>query len=142
MQPDAKAEGTRWLQQADEDLLTASRLVEMERHYAACFFSQQAAEKAAKAVLYCRGGKAVWGHSVAELWREVAAGDSALVKLQAVAAHLDTYYIPTRYPDALPGGVPAHAYDSESAERAISAATTIIETCRMLLRTSEDDRGK
>lgn len=133
MQPESRDEGARWLQQADEDLITAGRLVELERFYAACFFSQQAAEKAAKAVLYARGDPAVRGHSVAELWREVAGEDPALLVLQGTAAHLDTFYIPTRYPDALPGGVPAHAYDLASAERAVSAATVIVETCRKLL---------
>jgi HEPN domain-containing protein len=34
----------------------------------------------------------------------------------------DKYYIPTRYPEALPGIIPSEAFDKDDAERAISLA--------------------
>jgi len=132
MPPDLETEEGRWRRQADEDLLTARRLVELERYYAACFFAQQAAEKATKAVLYGRGAESVRGHSVAELWADVAGEDDALKAHQAAAATLDTFYIPTRYPDALPSGVPADAYDVETAQRAVSLAATLVTLSRSL----------
>lgn len=52
--------------------------------------------------------------------------DNDFVKLQSYAASLDKYYIPTRYPDALPGGIPSKAFDEEDAARAISLADKII----------------
>lgn len=128
-----ETDASRWLRQAREDLLTATRLLDLERFYAACFFAQQAAEKAAKAVLYHRGAEMVRGHSVADLWREVARDEPSLTALQATASHLDTYYIPTRYPDALPGGVPAEAYDEASAGRAVESAALILECAARLV---------
>jgi HEPN domain-containing protein len=35
---------------------------------------------------------------------------------------LDKYYIPTRYPNGLPGGIPKDAFDKVEAERAVDIA--------------------
>jgi HEPN domain-containing protein len=43
------------------------------------------------------------------------------------AAILDTYYIPTRYPNGLPGGIPSDAYQKEDAERALSISKEVID---------------
>jgi HEPN domain-containing protein len=36
-----------------------------------------------------------------------------------LGASLDKYYIPTRYPDSLPGRIPAEAFDKWDAERSV-----------------------
>jgi len=38
------------------------------------------------------------------------------------AATLDQYYVPTRYPDGLPSGIPSHAFDKEHADLAVARA--------------------
>ncbi|WP_235603323.1 HEPN domain-containing protein [Thermoanaerobacter sp. YS13] len=40
---------------------------------------------------------------------------------------LDKYYIPTRYPNGLPGGIPSEAFIEEDAISAINKATKIIK---------------
>ncbi len=70
----------------------------------ACFSAQQAAGKAVKAVLY-RMGLEVWGHSVADLLEALAERYEVPDALREAALELDKAYIPTRYPDALPGRV-------------------------------------
>src|SRR5207249_1026077 len=66
MRPEPRAEGHRWLAQAENDLRFAE-LASQERFFAqACFNSQQAAEKALEAFLYARGAEQVMGHSVAD----------------------------------------------------------------------------
>jgi HEPN domain-containing protein len=40
---------------------------------------------------------------------------------------LDLYYIPTRYPNGIPGGVPYEAFDEESAKKALNLAASVIE---------------
>lgn len=102
-------EAARWLEKARRDLDDARFAASGSRWNLACFLSQQAAEKALKAFLYARGAEAVWGHSVAELCQEAAAHDAAFGALRVEAAALDQYYIPTRYPNGLPGGIPADA---------------------------------
>ncbi|MBC8249509.1 MAG: HEPN domain-containing protein [Anaerolineales bacterium] len=39
-------------------------------------------------------------------------------------------YIPTRYPNALPGGVPAEVYDEEDATGAIALASKVLAMVR------------
>ena len=61
------SDAERWLAQARRDLDDARFAERGARWNLACFFAQQAAEKALKAFLYGRGAEAVWGHLVAEL---------------------------------------------------------------------------
>lgn len=42
------------------------------------------------------------------------------------AAPLDHYYLPTRYPNSLPGGIPAEAFDESDALRALQLARDVI----------------
>jgi HEPN domain-containing protein len=123
-------EAARWLEQARRDLDDAEFAASGSRWNLACFLSQQAAEKALKAFLFSRGAEAVWGHSVAELCHEAAAQDPAFAKLGAEAAALDQYYIPTRYPNGLPGGIPADAYTRSDGDRALALCRTVIGLVR------------
>lgn len=127
MKPDALNEGGRWLFQAKQDLDDAQYNLEGERYHLACFLAQQSAEKGLKAFLYARGEGLVFGHSVAELCRRAASLDSELGTIRKKAAPLDKYYIPTRYPNGLPGGIPAEAFEKRDADRAIEIASEVID---------------
>lgn len=127
------SEGHRWLAQAEADLDDARYLYEGDRYSACCFFCQQAAGKAVKAYLYSRGAEHVYGHSVAELCLEAARLDPAFAGLKGAAAPLDVYYIPTRYPNGLPGGLPAEAFTREDAERALDLAGRVIELVAVIM---------
>jgi HEPN domain-containing protein len=95
------AESRRWLEQAQYDLKTSQWNAKGELFAPACFWAQQAAEKAAKAYLYSRGERLVTGHSVAELLERCKAHDEEFDSLITVGAFLDRFYIPTRYPNSL-----------------------------------------
>jgi HEPN domain-containing protein len=120
-------EAARWLEQARRDLDDARYAAAGARWNLACFLAQQAAEKALKAYHYARGAEAVWGHSVAELCQEAAAHDGAFADLAGEAAALDQYYIPTRYPNGLPGGIPADAYNRADGDRALALCARVID---------------
>ena len=126
-------EAERWLEQARRDLDDARYAAAGARWNLACFLAQQAAEKALKGFLYARGAEAVSGHSVAELCDEAAAHDRAFADLQAEAAALDQYYIPTRYPNGLPGGVPAEVFSERQAAEAVSLARRFLALARAAL---------
>lgn len=130
MKPDPREKALRWLRQAEQDLDSAHFLLTGRRYNLACFLAQQAAEKAVKGLLYALGAEDVWGHSVAELCRDAAGLASDFAPLVSQGAVLDKYYIPTRYPDSLPGGIPAEAFDQEDAERAIRLAENIMSAVR------------
>jgi len=126
MRPDPRTEGRRWLDQALRDLDDARYAAAGARHNLACFLCQQAAEKALKGFLVLRDQEAPWGHSVADLCDRASALDPSYGGLRAHGASLDLFYIPTRYPNGLPGGLPADAFSAEDSERAVVRAQEII----------------
>jgi len=127
MRPDPREEGKRWLQQARQDVDDACYNQAGGRYHLTCFLAQQAAEKALKGYLYARGVERVWGHSVADLARQAAEYNARFKALIGVGGGLDRHYIPTRYPNGLPGGIPAEAFDADDAEKALRQAQHIIQ---------------
>lgn len=94
----------------------------------ACFLSQQAAEKALKAFLCLEGNQLVWGHSVAELVDDATSADASFEALREKGSLLDRFYIPTRYPNGLPGGIPSESFNAKDPQEAMLAAKDIIDT--------------
>jgi HEPN domain-containing protein len=117
-----------WIAQARRDLAHAR--VDIDHAYFdwACFSSQQAAEKAVKAVLN-RLGAEPWGHSVAGLLAALPNAPPPSHELMLNALELDKVYIPFRYPDALPAGSPSTQYTAREAERMESHAREIVQYC-------------
>ena len=60
----------RWLRQSRDDRAAAEALLDAAKYAQACFWSQQSAEKALKAVWIVLDNEA-WGHSVARLITEL-----------------------------------------------------------------------
>lgn len=123
----------RWMNQAERDIDDARFNLSGGRYNVACFLAQQAAEKALKAYLLSRNVDDVWGHSITELCDDATKFDDRFRELRKTASLLDKYYIPTRHPDALPGGIPSEAFDENDAQRAIELANTVINFVMRLL---------
>jgi HEPN domain-containing protein len=130
---DPKGEAARWLAQAEYDLGAAHTNADSQLFAYACFISQQAAEKAIKAFLYARGARQVLGHSVADLCRQAARFDKQFASLATQAGKLDRLYIPTRYPNGLPGGIPAEEYDREDAKQSEALAHQVVDLVKKLI---------
>ena len=120
-------EGHRWLRQADRDLEDARFLSEGKRYNLSCFVAHQAGEKAVKAYLYYKGAEDVWGVSLSDLCEDAKMFDMMFDVLKSVAVLLDKHYTITRYPDALPGGIPSDVYDEHDSERAILVAEEVLK---------------
>jgi HEPN domain-containing protein len=134
MKAQPRAEAERWLAQAQSDLDFA-RVGLREGFFAqACFQCQQAAEKALKAIHYLGGARFVPGHSLVELLGPLVDRDPELSSLRASARRLDQLYIPTRYPNGLPGGVPADVFSREQAAEAIDQASAFLQAASARLR--------
>ena len=134
MRHDAKAEGLRWLEQAEADRVGAQLLFDGGSYHLACFVAQQIAETALKAFLYAQGEEFVVGHSVEALCRWAAESDAEFEKLREAVAPLDGYYIPTRYPNSLPDSIPARVYTRAVAEETLRLADQALQTVQEKLR--------
>jgi len=96
----------------------------------ACFLSQQAGEKAVKGLWYLVDADP-WGCSIKKLVLEFPEGSHLKNsdELADLAALLDKFYIPTRYPNGLPDLTPGQIYGRKDASAGIDAARTLILAC-------------
>ncbi|HSF02710.1 MAG TPA: HEPN domain-containing protein [Solirubrobacterales bacterium] len=131
-----RAEAERWLAQAASDLAFADLGAREGFPAQACFVCQQAGEKALKALHYLRGARVVLGHSLVELLDGLAGDHPELHALRETAQQLDQYYIPTRYPNGLPGGVPAEVFTPRQAAEAVASVRQIIVLVGAAIRAS------
>lgn len=139
---DPRVEAQRWFRQAEADLAVVTTLRAAGHDAAACFYSQQAAEKALKAVLFAHGARVVLGHSVQDLAQRCAAHDPAFAALAADAALLDQFYVPTRYPNGLPApAVPSESYTAAQAQMAEDTAAHVLRAAGGYLRARGDLSG-
>ncbi|HEY2931609.1 MAG TPA: HEPN domain-containing protein [Acidobacteriota bacterium] len=123
-------EGKRWLEQAEEDLRWARDLSDRGGYYLSCFLAQQIGEKALKAFLYARGEEIVLGHSVQRLCQAAGHYLPAFGERCGAWAILDAFYVPTRYPNGLPDGIPARVYGQTAAAEAVRLADEIVSFVR------------
>lgn len=139
---DARSEAARWLAQAENDLEFAEHGLRLGYHAQACFLAQQVAEKAVKSIHYLAGARAVLGHSVDGLLERLEPGDPDVDALRPAAQELDQYYVPTRYPNGLPGNVPYRAYTAQQSARAVESARRIVAFARARLDAAGDAGGE
>ena len=119
-----------WFRQAERDLEHAEEARRAGRHEWACFAAQQAAEKAVKA-MHLRLGQAARGYSIARLLAELPEQIRIPENLVEQARVLDTFYIPTRYPNSHPEGAPFEHYGPLQSEEAIRYARAVLEFVRV-----------
>ena len=134
-------ESVRWLTHARDEFEDANELRQRDRFYLALFHFQQAAEKALKAYLYLelKSAEVFYTHSIDELIQMAVEIDPEFEKIVS-AKKLDQYYIPTRYPNGLPGGVPSRYYDDpEEAMQAKDLAEGVIKLVTMKINRDNRD---
>ncbi|OPX32605.1 MAG: hypothetical protein B1H40_02185 [Candidatus Latescibacteria bacterium 4484_181] len=122
-------ESIRWFTQATDEFEDADELRKRGRFYLALFHFQQATEKALKAYLYLKvkSVEVFYTHSIGELSKMALEIDPDFEQI-VPAKKLDRYYIPTRYPNGLPGGVPSQYFDDpQEAEEAMHLAKSAID---------------
>ena len=130
-------EARRWFEQAYEDLISTRILFNNQRYYLVCFMSQQIAEKALKAVIYYNKETLVLGHSVKKLSDWAGKFDKKFKNLGNNISILDSYYIPARYPNVLPEGIPAEIFNERAAKSALDLAEETIQIVKDYLHFKE-----
>ena len=128
-------EAQRWFRQAKADMTVVQTLISAGHYAATCFHSQQAAEKALKALLHSQRHRVVLEHSVRALVRRCEAYDTSFTSLMDEAGLLDQFYIPTRYPNGLPApAIPDESYTEAQAQTAQAAAEHVISVVETFLK--------
>ena len=94
----------------------------------------QAGEKALKSCLYAAGSGRVFGHSLFDTCAELHAHSSSFVEVEEQAKRLDRFYIPTRYPNGLPGGIPFQSYSKKDLSEALDDLHQIFNACEAYLQ--------
>jgi HEPN domain-containing protein len=110
----------RWLVFAREDLRMAELALAEDIFNQVCFHAQQCVEKALKGWLEQQGRTPPRTHRMADLLALLP--PDLMGELGAALRLLDRFYIPTRYPDALPGTLSGETPGQHDAEEALDLA--------------------
>lgn len=113
-----KQNKNRWFEFAEEDKLVAKASLDKEIYNQACFHAHQGVEKMLKGYLAEKNKDIPKTHFIGVLLRLCFAADERFNVLGDRCLKLDNYYIPTRYPDALPGGLREGMPNKEDAREA------------------------
>lgn len=122
-----RREAVNWLEEARADLRRARRAFEDGDYALAAFMSQQACEKAFKAVYVAALRRAPpRTHDLTVLYREVRGFISLDPELEDRLAEVSQYYVTARYPNA---GLerPSESISRGQAARAVELAERVVE---------------
>lgn len=117
----------QWLAFARQDFKAAQVLFEEGIFNQTCFHAQQAVEKYLKAFLIRQKAPLPKVHSLIELLGVCQTYDSSLARHEQGCRHLDQFYLPSRYPDAIVGSLPEGLPTKTHAEEALRLASQIID---------------
>lgn len=117
-----------WLEFSNYDLKTAKWNLKGKIYTSVCYASQQAAEKALKALILAKGEVAPKVHSLDRLISELKKMKVNVSQIEKEAQELDKYYISTRYPGQYGG--PEGLYDETDAKSALVSAEKILNFAR------------
>jgi HEPN domain-containing protein len=124
-----RADTQEWWDQAKADLRSARVLMSAGQFYAVSFFSQQAAEKALKALFVEQQGRLPpRTHDLVFLANQVRALATLSTELGLLAPVFDV----ARYPDSS-GAAPVHVIGLADAQAHLDAAERIVEWIRVHL---------
>ncbi|MGC8943612.1 MAG: HEPN domain-containing protein [Caldisericia bacterium] len=121
-----------WYEQAKIDFEKAKYDLKQGYYEWCCFTAQQSGEKIVKALIL-KLGFSPWGHSITNLLKLLKEKIEIHEDIINKAQILDSYYIPTRYPNSFSEGKPSDYYNKKMAEEAIDAASEIIRFCENYL---------
>lgn len=119
-------DGDNWRYFADEDLRMAELAFADKLYTQVCFHSQQACEKMLKSLLADKAEPVPKTHKLSDLLPMLP--DIPAQKIQEDVILLDRFYIPTRYPDALPGSIPDGLPTEQEAKEALDTARKLAAT--------------
>jgi HEPN domain-containing protein len=125
-----------WLRYARDDLRVAGWAMEGEVFSQVCFHAQQCIEKSIKALLVNAGAVPPKTHRLVVLMDLLRGAD--FEALMPMIRFLDQIYMPSRYPDALPGTLPEGLPNRKQAFEALETARQIFALVNQKLSQAGD----
>lgn len=116
-----------WFDFANEDLIVAKASLEKQVYNLACFHAHQGTEKMLKGYLAANGKDIPKTHFIGTLLKLCAEIDQGFKEITQMCIKLDDYYIPTRYPDALPGMLSEGMPNKEDAIESIAVLEKVMD---------------
>ena len=120
----------RWLVFAREDYRMAVLAHDANINNQVCFHAQQCIEKLIKSLLTERGIQPPRTHRLGDLLPLLDPNPFEDKSLEIQL--MDRFYIPTRYPDALPGALPDGLPNENDAKEALDLANLVLEKISFL----------
>ena len=117
-------EAARWLDFVRQDRRMAELALAEKLWGQACLHAEQCAEKALKAVLARRDKTPPRTHRLADLLHLL--GDKTFEAIADDLRALDRFYLPTRYPDVLPGSPSEISPGEAEAKEALGLAREVL----------------
>ena len=116
-----------WLKFAQDDLKAAEISLGENIPNIVCFHSQQAVEKALKALYLKYFNTTLKTHDLKTISRKLIKGAPKFEEYSDKILYLNKFYIPTRYPDTLPGSLPEGLPNKRESEKAVEFAKEIVK---------------
>lgn len=125
-----------WLEQANHDLRAADTSKDKQFYEWACFQSEQAVEKALKAVLVHAGWRPPKMHKLAVLMSYCNRANSDFKQTKFEFRDLEAFTFVSRYPFLIPGeNLSPHEFITlDDAQKCISQARTFLKKIQKLLK--------
>ena len=124
-----------WMDFALLDLRRGEILFRENDFSIACYFSQQAAEKALKSFLVDNNVSYPRTHDLVKVNYLCRKIDDNFSDLKSRVVLLNQFYMPTRYPDAPAGMAPEGTPSKETAREALDYAHDVVEFCSEKIKT-------
>lgn len=114
-----------WLNFAREDLKAAMISLDANLPNIVCFHSQQAVEKTLKAFYLFYFDSVPKTHDLEAIANKLKKKEQEVLQFEEKIRYLNKFYVPTRYPDALPGSLPEGLPDRDDARQSLDFAKEI-----------------
>ncbi|MBI4211181.1 MAG: HEPN domain-containing protein [Deltaproteobacteria bacterium] len=115
-----------WLFYAGQDVQASNILYREKIYVQTCFHAHQCVEKTMKAFLVLHGQRIPKTHDLLVLFEDSLVLDQNLFKsFEDQMMTLNLFYIPTRYPDAIPGSLPHRLPNRSDAKEALTTAEEV-----------------
>lgn len=111
-----------WWKQAQRDLISANNSLNAKDFYLSAFMSQQAVEKALKALMLKEKKTLIKTHNISKIAKLLNVPDVLLIKIAA----LEPVYQETRYPD-VSSKIPAEEFEEKDAIDFFNIAEEVLE---------------